>query len=505
MRWPWSKPKPDRPRRQFAPMVRGRYDLAQSTTQNANYWASADAMDADAANSLAVRKRIRERARYEAENNPVLEGICNTEADYEIGAGPTFQLLTGSAAFNSMVEAKFASWAKAVDLAGKLWTMARSRVIDGESFAVLVSNPLIEDKVSLDLRPFECDQFTSPYAISPSENYVDGIRLDPWGNPVSYDLLRRHPGAQWYASANQEYDSLPASMVLHWFRALRPGQHRGVSEIKASCTVLPGTRRYNLATIKGLETRADIAVFFETELPPGEEPDEIEPGAVEIPLGTMMQAPYGTKAKQVGAEGPTGDYRGFLDANHGMAGRPLSMPRNVATCDSSQYNFASGQLDHLTFFAAIGIKQSVGCDFKVMRKIVAAWFREAVSAYGWTVPAVPTPAYQCHWVGRPYSNPVDESTAITGNLASGATSYPLEYARRGLDWETEHTRQAEALGITLDEYRALLRFKLFGAAESPKPAAQTESGQQSSRQIPFGGRMAGQNGNGNGQLAGSAT
>jgi len=52
-----------------ARVVRGRYDAAQTTSDNERHWANADFLAADAANSPEVRRALRCRARYEVANN----------------------------------------------------------------------------------------------------------------------------------------------------------------------------------------------------------------------------------------------------------------------------------------------------------------------------------------------------------------------------------------------------------------------------------------------------
>jgi hypothetical protein len=54
--------------------LRARYDAAQTTAENARHWAMADALSADSAASADVRKKLRERARYEVANNSYAKG-----------------------------------------------------------------------------------------------------------------------------------------------------------------------------------------------------------------------------------------------------------------------------------------------------------------------------------------------------------------------------------------------------------------------------------------------
>ena len=138
--------------------IEGRFDAAQTTTENARHWAMADALSADGAGSSGVRRKLRQRARYEVANNSYAKGIVLTLANDCIGTGPRLQLLSGSDEINRRVETAFARWAKAVDLAGKLRTMRMAKTTDGEAFAVLTANPMIDSPVKLDVQLVEADR-----------------------------------------------------------------------------------------------------------------------------------------------------------------------------------------------------------------------------------------------------------------------------------------------------------------------------------------------------------
>ena len=208
-------------RRSVRLAVRARYDAAQTTAENVRHWAMADGLSADSAASADVRRRLRERARYEVANNSYAKGIVLTIANDTIGTGPRLQLLSPDGAANSLVEEAFARWARAVDLAGKLRTMRMAKATDGETFAVLTANPLIDSPVKLDVQLVEADRVASPFGpLSMNALDVDGVQLDVYGNPETYNILRQHPGdrTNWLMDA----DRVPAEAVVHWFRADRP-------------------------------------------------------------------------------------------------------------------------------------------------------------------------------------------------------------------------------------------------------------------------------------------
>jgi len=61
-----------------------------------------------------------------------------------------------------------------------------AKTTDGEVFAVLTANFMIDSPIKLDVRLIEADCVASPtVAMLPVAGNVDGISFDPWGNPDS--------------------------------------------------------------------------------------------------------------------------------------------------------------------------------------------------------------------------------------------------------------------------------------------------------------------------------
>jgi capsid protein len=238
----------ERPRRAF---VRARYDAAQTTPENRRHWLQADLLSADAAMSAEVRRVLRSRARYEVANNSYAKGIVLTLANYVVGTGPRLQMLTDDAEANRLIEQEFTRWARAIGLAHKLRTMRIAQCESGECFGLLTSNPRVAAPVQLDLQLIEADRVTTPFGVrAPTDDTVDGIVFDGYGNPVAYCVLRRHPGdARAGRTGLGDYDILPAEAVVHLYRAERPGQSRGIPEITPALPLFAMLRRYTLAVL----------------------------------------------------------------------------------------------------------------------------------------------------------------------------------------------------------------------------------------------------------------
>jgi lambda family phage portal protein len=443
--------------------VRGRFDSAATTEDNRRHWANADALSADAAASAAVRRTLRNRARYEVANNSYARGIVLTLANDTIGTGPRLQMLTGSDEANNEVEHEFDRWAHEIALAEKLRTMRMARAQDGEAFAILANNPVLDHPVKLDLWLIEADQVAGPDWLLPDPREVDGIVLDGFGNPVAYHVLKHHPGsAAW--SPNGQYSTVPASHMIHVFRQDRPGQHRGIPEITPALPLFAQLRRFTLAVLGAAEAAADFAGILYTDAPAGGEAEQVEPmDLVELERNMLLTMPGGWKMSQVEPMQPATTYAEFKKEILNEIARCLNMPYNVAAGNSSGYNYASGRLDHQTYYKSIRVDQAFMAE-KVLDRVLAAWLWEYALEAGGPVSGRMLPDHQWFWDGMEHVDPAKEASAQETRLKNHTTTLAQEYARQGKDWEAELRQRARERNLMLE----------LGLPEpSAKPAAAT--------------------------------
>jgi len=442
--------------------VVAKYDSAQTTPDNRKHWANADGLSPNAAVNPEVRRVLRNRARYEVANNSYAKGIVLTLANDTIGTGPRLQMLTDDSDANARIEDAFEQWSRAVDLAGKLRTMRLARAESGEAFALLVNNPAIASwgsPVSLDLKLIEADQICTPLLRRGRGDEIDGIVLDQWGNPSAYRVLKRHPGDSGLLRAPIDdlsaYDTFAASAVVHYFRADRPGQLRGIPDITPALPLFAQLRRYTLATIAAAETAANFAAVIYTDAPPNGEADPLEPmDEVELEQRLATVLPGGWKLGQVHAEQPTTTFGEFKREVLNEIARCLNMPFNVAAGNSSGYNYASGRLDHQVYFKSIRVEQHQ-LQLAVLDRLFKAWLNEAVLVEG-LLPqsmrslAATLPEHAWFWDGVEHVDPAKEATAQATRLANHTTTLAAEYARQGRDWEQELRQRAKERAL-MDE------------------------------------------------------
>jgi len=440
---------------------RARYDAAQTTSENSRHWANADGLSADAAASSDVRRTLRNRSRYEAGNNSYAKGIVLTLANDCVGTGPRLQLLASESETNRIVESAFAAWCEEVGLAEKLRTMRMSKATDGEAFAVLTANPDLASPVKLDVRLVEADRVTDPRwpnaLPTPLGSTADGVEFDVHGNPRAYFVLREHPGssALFGAESMFTHERIAAGAMIHWFRTDRPGQHRGVPEITPALPLFAQLRRYTLAVLGAAETAADFAAVLFTDAPASGEAASVEPmDIIELEKRMATVLPDGWKLGQIKAEQPGTSYAEFKHEILNEIARCLNMPFNVASGNSSGYNYASGRLDHQTYFKSIRVEQA-HCNNMVLDRIFDAWLAEAMLLTEFRfLRGVERIDRQWFWDGTEHVDPAKEARAQETRLKNHTTTLANEYARQGKDWETElHQRAREKqmmaeLGLT---------------------------------------------------------
>jgi capsid protein len=458
--------------------LKATYDAARTTDEFKNYWANADRLDADSANSREVRHTLISRSRYEVANNAFSDGIAQTITNDLIGNGPTLRMQSSSEGFNRMVELSWHLWSTAIDLRRKLWCMGHAKHVDGEGFGFIRRNPRVRHPIPLDVVLYEAEQIQTPYLSILDAGYIDGIRFDDFGNPLWYDLLREHPGAFGASLAIGETERVPADKVLHWFRLRRPGQHRGVPEMGSSLNAGAAGRRWREATLSAAERAALLTLMMETPMTP-DEADAVAPfTTMDIEKGLMSFLPMGWKPNQLDGKFPTASHESFNKQLINEMGRSVNMPRNKAAADSSDYNYASGRLDHGTYYDSLDV-QRVDCNSRVLTPLFNAWFDLAVARFGWLGgdPDAIGPVARLHLWDWPKHRVADVEAEANANqtcLQSGQKFLHTIFTDAGMDFEDELDKAAKSFGIPVDEMRTRLLDVLLppvqqGGAPSQEP------------------------------------
>ena len=446
------------------PMVRAKFDLAQTTSENRKHWTNADGLAARAAISPAVRRVVRIRSRYESENNSWYAGILRTASNHIVGAtGPRLQVLTGNTEGNRRLEAAWRQWSSKVDLADILRTSVEAYWRDGEVFIMRGSNGRFP--LGLDLLVLESDQIATPWQQSQLvDPYVDdGIRFDRATNELEFYVYDHHPGlntpvstlrGQWY----------PAREVCHLFRAERPGQTRGIPRATPALQTLPIMRRQELATLYSAETAANFAMFLKSNSPaidPADSPSDF--AEIEITRNMLTTLPAGWEIGQVEPKQPGPLYEMFQRQALMSFCRCTNMPYTLAAGTGKDANFSSFKGDMVNVWQPeVSVEQN-----RIQAAIVERlwqWFLESAVFVPGLLNGLPVIAdidHKWHWPPLPELDQVESAQAAEIRLSSGLSTPTEEHARRGKDWDIESARAAADFGVSAETYRQAVFAKTF--------------------------------------------
>lgn len=462
------------------PKIRGTYDAAEDTIENAERWPGADSMSANAANDKGTRQTLRDRSRNECENNSYAGGMVDGIASDVVGTGPRPQLTIPGVSRDvcRILEAAWGNWSRAADIPEDLRILHKARLSAGEGFGVMINNPTLLDtgltSVALDLKLYEAEQVSDPFDFGVDPLYADGVRLDQHGNPVEYTFLKNHPGgvSAWFSF---ETVKIAAGDVLHWFKPDRPGQARGIPALTPGLPLFAQLRRYTLATLTAAEFAAVIAGVMKTTSP-ADDGAEVEVTAlqdIDLVRGALLTLPHEWDAEQFKPEHPTTTYGEFKNQVLGEIGRGLNAPFNVIAGNSSGYNYSSGRLDHLLYQKATKVERS-RLENRILNRLFVAWVREAMLAgvVKGLLPKVETWSWTWHWDGFDSIDPLKDAQADQIDLALGKTNLAELHARKGQDWEEAMRQRASelALAIKLEKELGLPVGSLSGLPTVPSLA-----------------------------------
>lgn len=429
--------------------LRARYDAAQTTANNRKHWAAADQFSARESNSPHVRATLRSRSRYEChESNSFASGMVSTLANDTIGRGPRLQIEIENTAVKKQIETRWWHWARRCNLAAKLQTAHKALVVDGEAFISSSTNPRSRDDVKLDVMLTECDQIAAPWGIGDyfeDENYVDGIKLDKFGNAMIYHRLKGHPGDPFAILANEK-DDIAAEDMIHLVRRDRPGQYRGVPWLTTALPLFAILRRYTLAVLAAAESVASFGGVIYTDSPQVS-PAGVDPmDEIELELRSFLTLPEGWKMGQLKAEQPTTVYEMFRNAILMEIARCINMPLGKALGNHGGYNYASGRMDNQIYHQMIKVMRHM-YEVECIDRIFDWWLDEALLVPGYLtdIPSMEFVEHAWIWDEPEHVDPskVATATSILWNL--GLLSDEEYQQSRGVDPEEHDMRIARQM------------------------------------------------------------
>jgi lambda family phage portal protein len=438
--------------------IQANYDAAAMTDETFGLWAKADGWSARRANILEVRKPLRERSRHEDANGSHMQGITATLTNDMIGTGAALQVLLEDDAMCDAVESRWDEWADEILLDEKLHTFCHDEVVSGEGVGLIFNNDMLDCPVKLDLQTLECDLLSTPFTrIMQGGGLIDGIVFDKYGCPTTYHLLDNHPGDYGVFNPNG-FREVPARDVLHFFRASRSGQCRGIPILTPSLFIFAHLREYSDAVLKAARVAACITAIISTNQNPSQRFTSSELTSTDIEPGMILAAPDGYNGvSQMKSEQPITTYDAYERTKLGEACHAANLPYSVGTGDFSRESYAGGRMSRQVYHAAVGVRRHHFSKAMLSKKLFNRWQYEARRIPGY-LPANLPDKIPHTWFYDPWEH-IDETKAadaITTNLANNTTTLAEECAKRKKDWRAvirqrgREKRALEAEGLSSD-------------------------------------------------------
>lgn len=478
-------------------------------TQTANWLPFGGSPDTD---MLVDRRFLRNRSRDLQRNNPLARGATNTVVTAVAGTGLVLRSRIDAKAlglapdavqtWQTTTETEFRLWAedpsacdmeRTLDFYGQQSLGLRSCLDSGDVFATL---PMVQRKGSaydLKVQLIEADRVCNRGYDPDTERLFGGIRRDDYGAPISYQILKKHPGGL-LSPLSSDWQEIPAfgpktgrRNVVHLFDKLRPGQARGVPYLSPVIEMLKQLSDYSDAELRASLVASLFTVFVKSESGFGLEPDntglaQTTPAktgdTMRLGSGAIIDLANGEDISTANPGRPNSGFDPFVLACLRQIGSALEIPFEILIKHfTSSYSASrAALLEAWRFFK--GRRAWMSSMF--CQPIYAAWMDEAVAkgrivAKGYFDDDGIRAAYlRCEWIGDSQGtiDPLKDATAAEKRLGLLLTTFSDETVTwSGQDWEDVVARRSrEEKLIDSAGLRAVLVDAPAGAAAPVDPA-----------------------------------
>lgn len=460
------------------------------------------------------------RSRDLARNNGLMAGGMQTLRDNIVGATlrlstmPDYRLLGWSRErareWGNDVEAQFRSWAettecdagRTLNLLGQTLLHLSGAMLNGDAVALPMWLPRPGQRWNTRLMLIESDRLATPPALRYSDKVRGGIEFDPYGAPVAYYILKRHPGDAWagfgLGGHAAEYDRVPAftawgrRRVLHLHDKERSGQSRGKPVVAGVLREFKMVGDYASNELKASVANSLVAAFLESDLGQesaaalfGDQPgaawaDSVKEAGVlrdrrRLEGAAVIPLPVGARLSSFTPSRPNQAFEAFMLASLRNIAAGMNLPYELLLKDFSRTNYSSARASLLEAWRYFQGRRRWLRDYW-LNEVYALWLEEAVNAGAVDAPGFYAQRYAyCRarfiFGGRGWVDPVKEAQATILRLNAGLTTLEKEAAEQGEDYEELLDQLATEQQMRAD--RGLP--PAGGSAQNPSGLAQSEA------------------------------
>jgi lambda family phage portal protein len=394
-----------------------------------------------------TRNELVRRSRYFEKNNAFVNRLADLQEQYTVGAGIEFFPASSDPVWNVAALRYWRDWQRFADLSSRQsfgtlqGIIARAVFVDGESFILLTEGDTGRPRIQL----VETHRVKNFNNAGDTDELFDGIRLDPRGRPVAYDMVSES------ASRRETWFTQPADFVVHVFEPSRAGQLRGLPAIYPVLNDIADLDELQLLEMQAAKQAAEVTNVIKTATGEVEDEDIIrgtQTGGDGVERANYYREVFGAKAKvlkhgdefgQFRVERPSAATSGYWDSLVNKICVGTGIPKEIAIPTSMQgtsmrsvhavanqyFRSRSAVIaEHLRRVFEFVIERGIKTD-PTLKNPPADWFRSTYRS--------------------PRSISVDmgyDSTAMVNEFKAGMRTLQSIYAESGEDWREQLRQRA---------------------------------------------------------------
>lgn len=381
----------------FAPALRAvaGYEAAAATRRTQGWNPLNEGINAlVAAGGDALRARSRDMVRRNAWASNAIDSFVGNC----VGTGIKPQSKHPDASVKRRLQELWLRWTDEADAAGLtdfygLQALICRSTVEGGECIVRIRQRRLEDGliIPLQLQLLEAEHLPAAKNENlPNGNVIRaGIEFDRLARRVAYHLYREHPGEKLLFANAGETTRVPADAVLHVYKPLRPGQHRGQPWFTQVLVKLHELDQYDDAELVRKKLAAMFAAFITENNPDdpviGAKAGEGETDASGVPLaglepGSMVKLLPGEDVKFTEPGDVGGMYTDFMKVQLRAVAAGLGITYEQLTGDLEKVNYSSIRAGLLEFRRRCEQFQHQVMVFQFCRPVWRAWIEAAVLA-----------------------------------------------------------------------------------------------------------------------------
>lgn len=419
---------------------------------------------AAAARLPIVRETMIQFSKDEYGRNPYYASVINNLMSHTIGPAPNIIGISNNINYDDMVEDAYLEWVRDNSIGHAYREMRKQAALTGIGIAIPFRKTATLNPIQMGYKVYGADQLKTPYDAQPKDRIFNGIEYDKNWEPYKFHILDQDYNLLNVKFPIYETKEYTVDEILYWSQGYENGLLIPLPECLAAFQIYPFIRRFLQAAIEGEEFKASFPIAIEVDPMVYSPVNKQTPptGEFEYEPRTIKTLPPGTKLAGLPSGMSSTEQTKLIRLFASTCALTVNMPANIALGDSSNSNMASAQVDVQPWANKIAIDRF---DMEPMfRKSFKEWYSLAVLKEGLfkarstlyrTYPEMFPHLYVYPDI-HSHPDPLKRASARAVDLASGSTTLNRIYSQLGTNARRELVREAELLGITLDEYQKII-------------------------------------------------